>query len=117
MITTLKEIPVPPSTNALFRNVAGKGRVRTERYKTWAQAAGWAINMQKPQKISGPVALDITMERQRSTADLSNRIKGLEDLLVTMGVIDDDKHVQAIAIRWGDVPGCLVTICGMEVAL
>jgi Holliday junction resolvase RusA-like endonuclease len=107
---TLKELPAPPSTNGLYRNVSGKGRVRTDRYATWANAAGWQINLQKPGKIAGKVELDIYVQRQRSGSDISNRIKAIEDLLVTMGVIDDDKNVERVSICWADVNGCTVTI-------
>ncbi len=50
-------LPLPPSVNALYRNVAKRGRVKTERYNTWLQAAGWALKEQKPGKVEGPYCL------------------------------------------------------------
>lgn len=109
MPTALK-LPIPPSTNNLYVNVRGRGRVRSQRYATWANAAGWEIKRQHPEKVSGAISLDIAVQRKRSNADVSNRIKAVEDLLVHMGVIDDDKHVQSVTCRWADIEGCEVTI-------
>ena len=109
-MTVIKGIPVPPSTNALYRNVAGKGRVRTERYVTWANAAGWLIQAQRPDRVPGRICLDISVQRQRANSDISNRIKAVEDLLVALGVIDDDKNVDQVTIRWASITGCNITI-------
>ena len=95
--------PFPPTSNHLYRNVPGKGRVRTERYKTWARAAGNEILSQHRQPVSGPVALIITLAKpDKRKRDLSNGIKAIEDLLVDMRLIDDDRNVQHLTISWGD---------------
>ena len=102
--------PYPPSTNSLYRNVAGRGRVKTERYKTWGRAAGNEILTQKRAKISGPVELRIVVERKKGrNIDISNGAKGIEDLLVSMCLIDDDRNVQKISIEWGDETAITVT--------
>lgn len=38
MKTIIRLAHIPPSTNGLYRNVNGRGRVKTERYKVWLQA-------------------------------------------------------------------------------
>lgn len=113
-MTTILLDSLPPSTNSLFTNVTGKGRVRTERYRIWANAAGWQVKAQRPEPVNGSVALDIICKRKDNRRrDLSNFIKALEDLLVTHGVIEDDSRVCDLRIRYGEVSGCIVTITGV----
>lgn len=100
MTTTFLTLPAPPSTNMLFRNVRGKGRVRTEKYDAWLAEAGWKLRMQRPESVKGPVVLVIGVERMSKTADIDNRIKAVADLLVKHRVIDDDKNVMAVAAAW-----------------
>ena len=101
--------PYPISVNALYRNVPGVGRVKTERYKTWARAAGNEILTQKREKISGPVEIRITIARKKgNNIDIDNGAKGIIDLLAAtaekggMSLIDDDRNVQRLTIEWGD---------------
>lgn len=101
------EIVSPPSVNNLFRNVPGKGRVRTERYKIWLQAARWDVllDCNKPRQIetlTGPVEISIDLGKSRG--DIDNRAKPVLDLLVNTHVIRDDSQVQLLVIaRDGDV--------------
>lgn len=100
----------PPTTNTLYANAAKGGRVKSQRYRTWKVAAGWDIRQAKWSKVNGPVLLDLTVKRTNSRSDISNRIKAMEDLLVDMEVIDDDRNVMEVRARWGDVEGCRVKI-------
>lgn len=103
-------LPCPPSTNNLFTNARGRGRVKTQRYLTWCRAAGNEVLAQRRHRVAGPVLVDITCKRQNTTSDIDNRIKACLDLLVEMNLIDDDKNVQEVRARWGDVAGAVVTI-------
>ncbi len=49
--------PQPPSTNALYANVAGKGRVRTKAYKAWIERAGWEVKIQRAVPVAGRVRM------------------------------------------------------------
>ncbi|CAO4192361.1 hypothetical protein [Methylorubrum extorquens] len=40
--------PLPPSTNSLFANVVGRGRVKTTKYRAWRQQAALLIDVQRP---------------------------------------------------------------------
>jgi Holliday junction resolvase RusA-like endonuclease len=111
-VTTIT-LPMPCSLNGAYRNVAGVGRVATKRLMTWKRAAGWELKAQRPEPIKGPVALSLIMPRplrkdgktwDRRRQDASNRIKCVEDLLVEMGLIEDDSHttVYEVAARWDD---------------
>ena len=105
MNTLSYSVPYPPSTNNLFYNVPGKGRVRTQRYRTWARAAGNDILAQKRGHIGGPVHLTITLTPRRGrNPDASNATKPLEDLLVDMGIIDGDNReiVRKLTVEWDD---------------
>lgn len=98
-------IPEPPSVNNLFRNVPRKGRVKTERYNIWMQAAQWDVLLEgngeirsrrKIEKLTGSVEISIEMGKCRG--DIDNRAKPVLDLMVKCGVIGDDKQVQMLAI-------------------
>ena len=93
------KLPMPPSTNSLFRNVAGVGRVQTKTYKRWRKEAGWALKEQKVIPVSAAYFLDITVER-KGRRDISNCIKAIEDLLVRHQVTPDDEMCQGVNIRW-----------------
>lgn len=104
-------IPLPPSVNALFANVQGRGRIKTDRYKTWLNAAGWDVLQQRQQPIKGDVTLEILAGRpDRRRRDVSNLIKAAEDLLVRHGLIEDDSKVMSLSIAWAPIEGCRVTV-------
>lgn len=119
MTNVVIQLPFPVSTNALYTNVRGRGRVKTARHNTWRRAAGWDLEQQKPPTVEGPVALDIEYGRPRNRdgskskvkRDLSNLIKCVEDLLVAHGVIEDDSLVHDLHVSWADdVEGARVSI-------
>lgn len=94
-------LPLPPSVNALYRNVPGRGRVKTARYLTWLKAAGHALKDQKPKKISGDYQLWLWCERpDKRRRDLANLVKGIEDLLVAHGVVEDDSLCAEVHLYW-----------------
>jgi crossover junction endodeoxyribonuclease RusA len=103
-------IPVPPSTNNLFANVAKRGRVRSERYNAWLRVAGTELNLQSPQPIAGLVSVDLMMKRPNASSDIDNRIKAALDLLVLHRLIEDDKNIVDVRARWGAVEDCVVTV-------
>lgn len=93
-------LPMPPSVNEMFRNVPGRGRVKTAVYLDWKGHAGWTLKEQRPTSIKGPVLIVVSVERGSASADLDNRIKALFDLLVEHCVIEDDKHVVGFCAAW-----------------
>lgn len=97
---TFLTIPVPPSVNALYRNVPGRGRVKTGAYKDWAGNAGWVLKSQAPVPVPGRVVIVLGIERSSAASDIDNRCKAILDLLVTHKVIKDDKYVTALAVAW-----------------
>lgn len=103
-------LPVPPSVNRAFRNVAGKGRVKTRDYRQWRRNAVLSIFAQvtASRRIGGRVRITINLP-SKTKGDIDNRIKGLLDALVDSRRIDDDKNVAQITVR-RDYPGDLAAI-------
>ena len=100
--------------NRLWRT--GRGRVyRSARYDAWRKAAGWELNIQRPPRIGGPVAIMIAAGRpDRRQRDVDNLSKALLDLLTVHRVIEDDSRVVSLTSRWDDAiaPGrIVVTVC------
>lgn len=103
--------PKPVSTNNLYLNIPGRGRVPTSEYKAWRIEASGKVRKQRPISFRGAVTLSIVIENG-DRGDLDNRIKCVLDLLVELNVIEDDnpRIVKEIRIRQGAVTGALVTI-------
>lgn len=108
------QFPFPPSLNNLFVNVQGKGRRPAKRYASWQGVAGTEIMAQRVQwavkRVSGPIEITITLQRDRRRMDLDNGAKAIIDTLVKMNIIDDDKNVEKLTLQWGDVDGALAEI-------
>lgn len=104
-------LPFPPSVNALYRNVAGRGRVTSGSYQRWKDEADGALWTQSKKPISGPVNVTITL-RDKGRYDCDNKIKCLLDLLVRHGIIPDDDRtvVRRVVAQVGDVQGCEIEI-------
>lgn len=100
MKTVIRLDSVPPTTNSLYANVAGRGRIKTDRYRVWRNAAGWELKRYHNQRWTEPVFLTIAIGGLRRNADISNRIKALEDLLVEHGIIQGDtiEHVRGVNV-------------------
>lgn len=94
-------LPFPPSVNSLYANAPGRGRVRTPAYQRWANEAGLRLNLQRPKKVSGRVRIAIrAVPPDKKKRDLDNLEKAIMDLLVDMGVIEDDSLVECKTSCW-----------------
>ena len=94
-------LPVPPSTNALYRNAPGRGRVKTAAYKAWIEAAGWALKTQHCRIVIGRAEVEIAFPRN-NRRDLDNGAKAALDLLVAHRLLQDDRYVERLTLRWHD---------------
>lgn len=118
-------LPTPPSTNNLYRNAPGRGRVPTGRYLRWRRAAGTRLlaalaswrrrNPGCEPRFEAPAVVSIIVAHPRMRRDLDNCAKAPLDLLVEHGILADDSAVVEIRLRWGDPgeapDGCLVSVC------
>lgn len=108
-------LPSPISTNGLFANVAGRGRVITKEYKAWKRMAADSLLAQKPlPSFVGTVTITLFVgEVGVGDMDSDNTAKAYLDALVKAAVIKDDKRSVVRSSRAVWVPGirgCLVEI-------
>ncbi|MDG2570618.1 hypothetical protein P7L87_23955 [Vibrio parahaemolyticus] len=107
------DLPRPPSVNNLFRNVPGKGRVKTSDYRSWLQQAGWLIKAQRPGKVEGEYKLLVLIGPTK--ADIGNLEKALSDLLQAHGVIENERLSQGILLERSDeLPPQTIRCCVMK---
>jgi Holliday junction resolvase RusA-like endonuclease len=85
-------LPIPPSTNNLFRGGTGKGRYRIQEYNDWLEEALPILQGMRGPPLT-PFYLKITIFDDGSfsqQSDCDNRIKACQDALVKAGVIPGD---------------------------
>lgn len=99
-MTFTVDLPMPPSSNALFTTggFGKRGRGLSKAYRDWRDSAGLILNAAWVQAgrpmIEGPWGLDIRLNLDRRS-DTTNRIKALEDLLVKAKIVPDDCWMDA----------------------
>ena len=99
----LLNLPYPPSLWALYRGW-GKGRNKTERYKTWLRAAGNEI-LATPRELRQPITGQFTLcalagRPDKRLRDLDNIMKACCDLLQAHGLVENDCRAQSISVAW-----------------
>ena len=110
-VSTQCELPIPPSVNALWFNVAGRGRFRTDSYKAWLAEAGWMLKEQRVTRIRGPVGLTMLAGLPKRPRDLDGCLKAACDLLEANGIIENDRLIAELFVRWDKtVPSGLVRL-------
>lgn len=104
----------PPSTNNLFLNVQGRGRVPSKEYAHWRGQAGIELKAQRPQKFVMPVEIIVELNPPTKRAfDPDGKLKAIIDLLVAHQVIVDDNfnHVRSVTARIVETGSpCCVTV-------
>jgi len=98
-------LPYPPSANRLWRNVPGKGTLKSAAYRAWLSEALQSLLVQRPARVSGPYVLSVVLRApDRRLRDLDNTIKPLNDALKQAGIIEDDHLCRTIILAWSDLP-------------
>jgi Holliday junction resolvase RusA-like endonuclease len=87
------QVPLPPSTNNLFRT-SGQFRFKTSEYKSWiAVAQPILASLKPPTKLPCAVVVRIVGKVNRAR-DCDNFLKPIGDCLKSAGVIDDDNLIR-----------------------
>lgn len=93
-------LPTPPSVNELYKNLPGRGRVKSGVYDDFIRRGVASIRSQAVAALSGYVIAIFGVERMSASADIDNRLKSMLDTIVKAGVIEDDRFITAIAVSW-----------------
>lgn len=117
------DLPMPPSLNGAFPTVrrgASFQRVASKKYLAWKQEAGWLVKTQlRGDRIAGPFDASIAiLKTDNRRSDIDNRVKPVLDLLVSLGVVDDDSLCRRVTAKWvreAQAP-CRVTLTPAEAA-
>lgn len=96
------DLTIPPSVNRLYRNVPGKGRVKTKEYRAWEKMAGWDIITQGRPTLEGPYVLSIRFRKTATGCDLGNLEKAVSDVMQVFGVIKNDRDCRKLILAWSD---------------
>lgn len=116
-IIVFQGIPIPPSENALYRNVPGVGRVKTSEYRQYEKRfLDWArehfLEISKAKEIGAETLVDvdcsffidqkrlISQKGRPKKIDTSNRLKALHDCLARILELDDSYFWGASAVKY-----------------
>lgn len=102
-------LPVPPSVNAMYRNVPKVGRVKTQSYKAWEKLAAQHLTLAACDVPEAPYDITIRVNVNHQS-DIDNRVKPILDFLVKHKVITGDQWVNVLRVyRDRTVEGCTVS--------
>ena len=99
-LSTAFELPIAPSANGLWLNVAGHGRTKAPAYRAWLQEAGWMLKEQHVPRVTGTVALTLLAGLPERPRDIDNLLKATCDLLQINGVVENDVKVCEVFAKW-----------------
>lgn len=94
-------LPLPPSANHIWVR-ARKGMRYSDKYKIWKDEAGWSAKSQTRERIAGPYKLAVQIVRpDKRRRDIDNfAFKAINDLLVSLQIVDDDHLCEMVTARW-----------------
>jgi Holliday junction resolvase RusA-like endonuclease len=117
-IEIVLDLPLPPSTNRIWRSGGGR-TYRSPEYTAWWEDADRAVIAAKSypkRKINGPFEVHISL-KAGTRGDLDNRIKPLLDWAQSREIIDNDKDCQRlVAERKKEEAECIFVLRRLGVA-
>lgn len=95
----------PISTNKIW-TPRGGGFKRSPSYMAWRKEALWLLKAERiNQIVRGPYKMTMRVSRpDAKRRDIDNLLKGISDVLVDAGLVEDDSLCEWIDAAW--VPGC-----------
>lgn len=116
-------LPDPISTNNLFVNVPGRGRVKSKDYRNWRNNAARYLSAQRPlPQFALPVEITFYVgEKHIGQMDTDNVFKAYTDAIKVAGVIHDDsrKWVRRTSSVWvPNMGGCVakIKVAGLDLS-
>ncbi len=104
MTALVIRLPMPPSSNNMFTNARGKGRVKSGVYVTWSNRAAWIVRDAVRAPLDRPCSVAIDLIGLPKTADIDNRVKPVLDALQNGGAITNDRLVRSLWVGAEDSP-------------
>ena len=110
-------LPWPPSTNAYYRNIAGKTLISAKGREYRAAVADQVLIQRGAKRFAGRLSVVIVAHvPDRRRRDLDNMLKGTLDSLTHAGVWLDDSQIDSLTIARGPVGGLLKVSVWEDVA-
>jgi Holliday junction resolvase RusA-like endonuclease len=94
-------LPMPPSTNRLWRMFKGH-MVASEEAKSFKVSAGWIVRGMQCAMLTGPLRVYIDIYREAKRGDLDNKIKIILDSLQGIWFENDAQVVEIHARMFDD---------------
>jgi len=89
-VTTIR-LPLPPSANRYWRTTRTGRTYVSEEAQAYKAEVGWLARAEGLEMLEGEVSLSLQVYMVNKSADLTNRIKVLEDALNGVAYIDDNQ--------------------------
>ena len=90
----------------LIRSKKGHQLISSQKYRAWKDGALWILKPQIRQRFNQGerLSLKLTMHfKDKRPRDLDNYVKGAQDLLTDAGVWGDDKQVDLLIVKRGEL--------------
>ena len=113
------DLPRPISTNRLWTPVRRNSSaclVKSKEYLARLSECGFRLNAQRPGRVSGSYCLHVYVSSEWR-GDISNAIKSAEDLLVSHGVTDDDRHCESIRAKRANIDGMRLMVVATQTSV
>jgi len=97
------ELPLPPTINSYW-GFSGHRRFLTTKAVQFKAEVAHEVSQQKIRFGNAKLEMTVTINfRDKRIADISNRLKALEDALVQAGLMDDDSQLKVIHLYEGPI--------------
>jgi Holliday junction resolvase RusA-like endonuclease len=97
------ELPLPPTINSYW-GFSGHRRFLTAKAVQFKAEVSHAVSQQPIRFGDAKLEMTVTINfRDKRIADISNRLKALEDALVQAGLMDDDSQLKVIHLYEGPI--------------